>query len=174
MAKARYFLKDCSSLAVVHETYEMPESTTETDLQIEPRPVHTLAGVLILKAMHKSDHGRTFSSIIMTNGEAQKKCIAFYAAVHRGAQVTEIMKCESYLTYFYTCIKPEYRHKGKFQIEYTFYAVCSFVKPRVQLELKTQTTIQFSTLNSPNLLFYMIVICKLISNYVFRHILTFK
>lgn len=113
MAKAKYFLKDCSSLAIVKETYTTPQTLSETDIQIEPKPVHILAGILILKIIHKSDYSRTFMSVIMTDGEAQRKCINFYSALHRGAKISQIMHCESHMNYFYVCIKPEFRHRGK-------------------------------------------------------------
>lgn len=107
--KTYYLLKDSISLAVVLETLPTPSSDTDA---LPPTPVQELAGVLVLKAIHKVDYGRVFTSLIMSEGEARKKCLQLYATMHRKANVTQQMNCESYINYYYLCVKPEFRHRG--------------------------------------------------------------
>lgn len=110
--KAKYFLKDCTSLAAVEVTFP-PQDPEDPN---PPKPVETLIGFVILKAVHQSDYGRVFLSVLMTDGDAQKKCINLYSALHRGAAeyFDNNLSCDCYLASTYLCIKPGYDKKSRY------------------------------------------------------------
>lgn len=71
-----------------------------------------IAGFLVLKAVHKSDFGRVFSRVQLTDGEAYQKCTNFLNNLSRIVDVHATFHCDAYLRYYLLCIKPEYRRKG--------------------------------------------------------------
>lgn len=105
--KVLFHLRDCTSLVLIDES--LPKETEE---DVPPVPNDEIAGVLILRAIHKADFGRVFSRIIMTQGDAQKKCVQIKTALNRKVDIYDKMNCDTFLRYYYLCIKPKYRHKG--------------------------------------------------------------
>ncbi|XP_072394719.1 uncharacterized protein [Diabrotica undecimpunctata] len=71
-----------------------------------------IAGILILKAVKKSDFGRVFSRVTITQGKPYTSITKFMNKINRKVDVYKKFNCDIYLRYYLLCIKPEYRGKG--------------------------------------------------------------
>lgn len=84
------------------------------------RPIvrHTdryIAGVLVMKVLHKQEYGRVFSRVQLVEGEAMKKCIELTGYLNRKCDIYTIFDCDIFLRFYAMCLAPQFRGRGEQQ-----------------------------------------------------------
>lgn len=71
-----------------------------------------VVGVLLLKAMKKSDYGCVFSRTQVGEGKCYQSILIFLNRVNKSIDIFEHFNCEIYLRFYLICVKSEYRSKS--------------------------------------------------------------
>lgn len=73
-----------------------------------------LAGILIMRVMHKSDYGKVYSRVKLKSGEAYVKICTVAAHLNRKTDIYKKYDCNKFLRIYLVAVSQLYRKKGLF------------------------------------------------------------